>query len=64
MPRETLLTPEGLDELKSKIEHLSTERRREVADRIETLNADPGTRSPEIRRECERLRATARDLAH
>ncbi len=34
MPRETLLTPEGLDELKSKIEHLSTVRRREVADRI------------------------------
>jgi transcription elongation factor GreA len=34
MPRETLLTPEGLEELKSKIEHLSTERRREVADRI------------------------------
>jgi transcription elongation factor GreA len=34
MPRETLLTPEGLEELKSKIEHLSTDRRREVADRI------------------------------
>ena len=34
MPRETLLTPEGLTELKSKIEHLSSVRRREVADRI------------------------------
>ena len=34
MPRETLLTPEGLEELKSKIEHLSTDRRREVAGRI------------------------------
>ena len=34
MPRETLLTPEGLEELKSKIEHLSNDRRREVADRI------------------------------
>jgi len=34
MPRETLLTPEGLAELKSKIEHLSIVRRREVADRI------------------------------
>ncbi len=34
MPRETLLTPEGLEELKSKIEHLSTDRRREVASRI------------------------------
>ncbi len=34
MPRETLLTPEGLEELKSKIEHLSTDRRREVANRI------------------------------
>jgi transcription elongation factor GreA len=34
MPRETLLTPEGLNELKSKIEHLSSVRRREVADRI------------------------------
>ena len=34
MPRETLLTPEGLEELKAKIEHLSGERRREVAARI------------------------------
>ncbi len=29
-----MLTPEGLEELKAKIEHLSTDRRREVADRI------------------------------
>jgi transcription elongation factor GreA len=29
-----MLTAEGLEELKSKIEHLSTDRRREVADRI------------------------------
>jgi transcription elongation factor GreA len=34
MPRETLLTQAGLDELKGKIEHLSTVRRREVAERI------------------------------
>ena len=34
MPRETLLTPEGLEELKAKIDHLSTVRRREVANRI------------------------------
>src|SRR5215210_1863223 len=34
MPRDVMLTPEGLEELKSKIEHLSTDRRREVADRI------------------------------
>ncbi len=34
MPRETLLTPEGLEELQSKIDHLSSVRRREVADRI------------------------------
>ena len=34
MPRETLLTPEGLEELKAKIDHLSGERRREVAARI------------------------------
>jgi transcription elongation factor GreA len=34
MPRETLLTPHGLEELKAKIEHLSTDRRREVAARI------------------------------
>ena len=34
MPRETLLTPEGLEELKSKIDHLSNDRRREVANRI------------------------------
>jgi transcription elongation factor GreA len=34
MPRDTLLTAEGLAELKDKIEHLSTVRRREVAARI------------------------------
>jgi transcription elongation factor GreA len=34
MPREVILTPEGLEELKSKIDHLSTDRRREVAERI------------------------------
>ena len=34
MPRDVILTPEGLEELKSKIEYLSTERRREVAERI------------------------------
>ena len=34
MNRETVLTPEGLVELKAKIEHLSGERRREVAARI------------------------------
>jgi len=34
MPQDLMLTPEGLQELKTKIEHLSTDRRREVADRI------------------------------
>jgi transcription elongation factor GreA len=34
MPRDVLLTPTGLEELKARIEHLSTERRREVAQRI------------------------------
>ena len=34
MPRETLLTPEGIEDLKSKIDHLSKDRRREVASRI------------------------------
>jgi transcription elongation factor GreA len=34
MPRDTLLTADGLAELKAKIEHLSTVRRREVAERI------------------------------
>jgi transcription elongation factor GreA len=34
MPRETLLTSQGLEELKGKIERLSTVRRREVAERI------------------------------
>jgi transcription elongation factor GreA len=32
--RDTVLTPEGLEELKEKIHHLSTDRRREVAARI------------------------------
>src|ERR671936_548588 len=34
MAKEVILTQQGLDELKSKIEYLSTERRREVAERI------------------------------
>jgi len=34
MPRETVLTPEGLEGLKAKLENLSTVRRREVAERI------------------------------
>jgi transcription elongation factor GreA len=34
MARETVLTPEGLVELKAKIEYLRTTRRREVAQRI------------------------------
>ena len=34
MARESLITKDGLDKLKAEIEHLSTERRREVAARI------------------------------
>jgi transcription elongation factor GreA len=34
LPKETILTQQGLDELKSKIDYLSTERRQEVAERI------------------------------
>ena len=34
MPKDVILTPEGLNEIKAKIEYLSTERRAEVAERI------------------------------
>jgi transcription elongation factor GreA len=34
MAKEIVLTPQGLEDLKQKIDHLSTERRREVAQRI------------------------------
>jgi transcription elongation factor GreA len=34
MAREEILTPQGLEDLKQKIEYLSNERRREVAERI------------------------------
>ena len=34
MQKDVILTPEGLQKLKEEIEHLSTEKRREVADRI------------------------------
>ena len=34
MARETVLTPKGLQELKTKLEELQTQRRREVAERI------------------------------
>jgi transcription elongation factor GreA len=34
--KEVILTPEGYEKLKSEIEHLSVDRRREVAERIKT----------------------------
>ena len=34
MPKDVILTQAGLEELKAKIEHLATDRRREVAERI------------------------------
>jgi transcription elongation factor GreA len=34
MARDTVLTPQGLEELKARIEHLRNDRRREVAERI------------------------------
>ena len=34
MAREEILTPQGLEDLKTKIQYLSTDRRREVAERI------------------------------
>jgi transcription elongation factor GreA len=34
MARDEILTPQGLEDLKQKIDHLSTTRRREVAERI------------------------------
>jgi transcription elongation factor GreA len=34
MQKDVILTPEGLEKLKQEIEHLSTTRRREVAERI------------------------------
>src|SRR5436190_10492615 len=34
MPKDVIVTPKGLEDLKAKIEHLRTDRRREVAERI------------------------------
>ena len=34
MTREAVITPEGLQKLKEEVEHLTTEKRREVAERI------------------------------
>jgi transcription elongation factor GreA len=34
LTRETLITPEGLEKLKEELEHLETNKRREVAERI------------------------------
>jgi transcription elongation factor GreA len=36
MSRETLVTQDGFDKLKAELEHLTTERRAEVAERIKT----------------------------
>src|SRR4051794_5678275 len=34
MQKDVILTPEGLEKLKTELEHLSTQKRREVAERI------------------------------
>ncbi|MGX6447046.1 transcription elongation factor GreA [Patulibacter sp. S7RM1-6] len=34
MPKDVILTPEGLEKLKQELDHLSTTKRREVAERI------------------------------
>ena len=34
MPKDVILTPEGLEKLKEELAHLSGERRREIAERI------------------------------
>jgi transcription elongation factor GreA len=39
LPKEVIVTPQGLEELKAKIEHLSTARRQEVAERIKEARA-------------------------
>jgi transcription elongation factor GreA len=39
MQKDVILTPEGLEELKARIEYLSTERRLEVAERIKEARA-------------------------
>src|SRR6476661_4534479 len=39
MPKEVILTQQGLEDLKAKIEHLSTARRQEVAERIKEARA-------------------------
>src|ERR671916_1926216 len=39
MPKEVILTPQGLEELKAKIDDLSTRRREEVAERIKDARA-------------------------
>ena len=39
MPKEVIVTQQGLEDLKAKIEHLSTARREEVAERIKEARA-------------------------
>ena len=34
MPKDVILTPEGLEKLQSELDYLSTEKRKEVAERI------------------------------
>jgi transcription elongation factor GreA len=34
MPKDVILTPEGLEKLKAELDHLQTDKRREVAERI------------------------------
>src|SRR5438128_1990254 len=70
MAKDIILTPQGLKELKAKIEHLQTERRKEVAERIKearefgdiTENSEYDDRTAEDRRaKLARLRADGVD---
>ncbi|MGO9490285.1 MAG: hypothetical protein ACLQBB_14830 [Solirubrobacteraceae bacterium] len=66
MPKDVILTPEGLQKLKDELELLSTEKRREVAERIKEarefgdIPAGGGVLSAADRATNLRLRVTCR----
>ena len=72
MPKDVILTPEGLKKLKDELELLSTEKRREVAERIkEAREFGDIIRELRVRRRQERAgdarephRAAAGEAAH
>ena len=63
MPRDVILTQEGLDKLKNELEYLSQEKRREVAERIRVAGAGRRCRGNACRCEKHKPQEASRQVS-